>query len=206
MGETPAELPFAGDQVGLFRAQPGRPFGSYRRVLKNLLYYGSDGEDRRLSRISTCTQARESRRRGRAGVVRQVLRANRAIGLLISGRNADRSGRPVHRHPDPLGPAPGRRYAHAMVVASVSPSMSAKKLVFSVPPHRPTVNFPASWNVAPTGPLPVVRYDRRAGERSLDLMRWGLVPYWAKDIKVGFASTNAKAERIEGTGKTNDHV
>jgi putative SOS response-associated peptidase YedK len=22
--------------------------------------------------------------------------------------------------------------------------------------------------------------------RSLDVMRWGLVPFWAKDIKVGF--------------------
>jgi putative SOS response-associated peptidase YedK len=29
------------------------------------------------------------------------------------------------------------------------------------------------------------------------LMRWGLVPYWAKDIKVGFAHINAKAEGIE---------
>jgi len=28
-------------------------------------------------------------------------------------------------------------------------------------------------------------------------MRWGLVPYWAKDLKVGFANINAKAEGIE---------
>jgi hypothetical protein len=42
----------------------------------------------------------------------------------------------------------------------------------------------------------VVRYDAKAGDRSLDLMRWGLVPFWAKDIKVGFANT--KAEGIEG--------
>jgi hypothetical protein len=27
---------------------------------------------------------------------------------------------------------------------------------------------------------------------------WGLVPFWAKDIKVGFANINAKAEGIEG--------
>ena len=27
-------------------------------------------------------------------------------------------------------------------------------------------------------------------------MRWGLVPFWAKDIKVGFANINAKAEGI----------
>jgi putative SOS response-associated peptidase YedK len=51
--------------------------------------------------------------------------------------------------------------------------------------------------VAPTDPLPVVRYDTKAGERSLDVMRWGLVPFWAKDIKVGFANINAKAEGIE---------
>jgi len=44
----------------------------------------------------------------------------------------------------------------------------------------------------------VVRYDPRAGERSLDVMRWGLVPFWAKDIKVGFSNINAKAEGIEG--------
>jgi putative SOS response-associated peptidase YedK len=44
---------------------------------------------------------------------------------------------------------------------------------------------------------PVVRYDRKAAQRSLDLLRWGLIPYWAKDIKVGFANINAKAEGIE---------
>ena len=31
-------------------------------------------------------------------------------------------------------------------------------------------------------------------ERTLDVMRWGLVPFWAKDIKVGFANINGKAE------------
>jgi putative SOS response-associated peptidase YedK len=33
----------------------------------------------------------------------------------------------------------------------------------------------ASWNVAPTNALPVIRLDKKAGERSLDLPRWGLV-------------------------------
>jgi putative SOS response-associated peptidase YedK len=69
------------------------------------------------------------------------------------------------------------------------------KLVFSILPYRPTPNFPPSWNVAPTDTLLVVRLDKKAGERSLDLPRWGLVPYWARDIKAGFA--NAKAEGIE---------
>ena len=34
----------------------------------------------------------------------------------------------------------------------------------------------------------------KTGQRSLDLLRWGLIPYWAKDINVGFANINAKAE------------
>ena len=61
--------------------------------------------------------------------------------------------------------------------ARLSSDVSEIKLVFSIPPHRPTPNVAPSWNVAPTDPLPVVRYDRRAGERSLDMLRWGLIPY-----------------------------
>src|SRR4029077_15982670 len=97
--------------------------------------------------------------------------------------------------------------------ARLSSDVSEIKLVFSIPPHRPTPNIAASWNVepadpppgaraeagggAPTRPPPVVRHDARAGERSLNMMRWGLVPFWAKDIKVGFANINAKAEGID---------
>jgi SOS response associated peptidase (SRAP) len=81
--------------------------------------------------------------------------------------------------------------------ARLSSDVSEIKLVFSIPTHRPTPNFPPSWNVAPTDSLPVVRYDGKAGERSLDLLRWGLVPFWAKDLNVGFANINAKAEGIE---------
>jgi len=98
-----------------------------------------------------------------------------------------------------LAPVPRVRYPHAMCGrARLSSDVSEIKLVFSIPPHRPTPNIASSWNLAPTDPLPVVRYDPRARERSLDLMRWGLVPFWAKDIKVGFANINAKAEGIEG--------
>jgi putative SOS response-associated peptidase YedK len=57
--------------------------------------------------------------------------------------------------------------------------------------------FPPSWNVAPTDTLPVVRFDAKVHQRSLDMLRWGLIPYWAKGIKVGFATINAKAEGIE---------
>jgi putative SOS response-associated peptidase YedK len=71
----------------------------------------------------------------------------------------------------------------------LSSDVSEIKLVFSIPPHRPTPNFPPSWNVAPTDQLPVVRHDRKAGERGLDLLRW--VPEGVPD-RIGVP---AKVER-----------
>lgn len=53
------------------------------------------------------------------------------------------------------------------------------------------------WNVAPTDPvLAVVERDdhRRMGE-----MRWGLVPFWAKDPSIGSRMINARAETIATT-------
>jgi putative SOS response-associated peptidase YedK len=79
----------------------------------------------------------------------------------------------------------------------LSSDVSEIRLVFGIPPERPLPNVPPSWNVAPTDSLPIVRHDAKAGQRSLDMLRWGLIPYWAKDIKVGFANINAKAEGIE---------
>ena len=79
----------------------------------------------------------------------------------------------------------------------LSSDVSEIRLMFSIPSQRPSPNIAPSWNVAPTDPLPIVRLSSKAGERSLDVMRWGLVPSWSKDIKVGFANINAKAEGIE---------
>ena len=81
--------------------------------------------------------------------------------------------------------------------ARLSSDVSEIKLVFRIPPERPTPNIAPSWNVAPTDPLPVVRYDEKAHQRSLDVMRWGLIPYWAKDIKIGFSTINARAEEVD---------
>jgi putative SOS response-associated peptidase YedK len=56
---------------------------------------------------------------------------------------------------------------------------------------------PWDYNVAPTTHQPVIRADRDAGERELVLMRWGLVPYFAKDLKsFSFSTINARAESV----------
>lgn len=60
------------------------------------------------------------------------------------------------------------------------------------------------YNVAPTQEILVVRSspdpeEAAAGEREAKLMRWGLVPVWAKDLKVGYRMINAKAENLESS-------
>jgi putative SOS response-associated peptidase YedK len=80
----------------------------------------------------------------------------------------------------------------------LSDDFSEIKIAFRIPPEFPTPNtYAPSWNVAPTDNLPIVRYNEKTESRSLDLMRWGLIPYWAKDIKIGFSTINAMAETIE---------
>jgi putative SOS response-associated peptidase YedK len=56
------------------------------------------------------------------------------------------------------------------------------------------------YNVAPTKPVYSV-LTRRSGEdaepvRELRTVRWGLVPYWAKDVKIGSRLINARAETV----------
>jgi putative SOS response-associated peptidase YedK len=50
------------------------------------------------------------------------------------------------------------------------------------------------YNIAPTQNLPVVRATREGGGRELAVMRWGLIPSWAKDEKIGNKLINARSE------------
>jgi putative SOS response-associated peptidase YedK len=81
--------------------------------------------------------------------------------------------------------------------ARLSSDVSEIKIAFGIPPERPTPNFAPSWNLAPTDPAPIVYYDANDGGRRLEVMRWGLIPYWAKDIKIRFSTINARAEEID---------
>ena len=82
--------------------------------------------------------------------------------------------------------------------AKLSGDFSEIKIAFGVPPEYPTPNtYKPSWNVAPTDSAPIVRYNPRVGHRTLDMMRWGLVPSWAKDIKIGFSTINAMGETVD---------
>src|SRR6188768_2458680 len=56
-------------------------------------------------------------------------------------------------------------------------------------------DFRASYNVPPARYMPVVRLDER-GQRQLLLMRWGLIPSWATDIKTVGMLNNARADSV----------
>jgi len=49
------------------------------------------------------------------------------------------------------------------------------------------------YNIAPGQTVLVVLEDQ---ERRLDRFRWGLIPHWAKDAKVGYRMINARAETV----------
>jgi putative SOS response-associated peptidase YedK len=55
-----------------------------------------------------------------------------------------------------------------------------------------------SYNVAPTTNQPVILNDHESGQRKLEIMRWGLIPFWTKDDprKLGISTINAKAETL----------
>jgi putative SOS response-associated peptidase YedK len=50
------------------------------------------------------------------------------------------------------------------------------------------------WNIAPTQQVPTIRQDAREPRRSCAMVRWGLIPSWAKDASIGFRTVNAVAE------------
>jgi putative SOS response-associated peptidase YedK len=51
------------------------------------------------------------------------------------------------------------------------------------------------YNIAPTQYVAAVRNDSE-GERELVQLRWGLVPFWAKDPSIGNRMINARAETV----------
>ena len=50
------------------------------------------------------------------------------------------------------------------------------------------------YNIAPTQPVPVIRQNPKEPIRELSLMRWGLIPSWAKDRSVATNMMNARSE------------
>jgi putative SOS response-associated peptidase YedK len=50
------------------------------------------------------------------------------------------------------------------------------------------------WNIAPTQQIATIRQHRSEPKRIFGLMRWGLIPYWAKEPSIGLKTINAVSE------------
>ena len=61
-------------------------------------------------------------------------------------------------------------------------------------------NVAPTWNMAPTQGAMVVRRHRETGERQLDVLHWGLVPHFVKDLKTARKPINARSETAASSG------
>ena len=81
--------------------------------------------------------------------------------------------------------------------ASFLPAEAVARLFHAV---NPLPNFPPTWNMAPTQDAMVVRHHPQTSERHLDLLKWGLLPYFTKDPVHAKRPINARAETVATSG------
>jgi len=67
--------------------------------------------------------------------------------------------------------------------------------LYHIPIPKQT-DLPISYNIAPSQNVLAVRYDPRKSVRSFVSLRWGLIPGWAKDEKIGSRTINARMETV----------
>lgn len=76
------------------------------------------------------------------------------------------------------------RYSQTKLMPELQERFKVKRALEDVRPR---------FNIAPSQDVPVI-VDR--GERAFELYRWGLIPVWAKDPKIGYKMINARGETI----------
>jgi putative SOS response-associated peptidase YedK len=75
----------------------------------------------------------------------------------------------------------------------VTKDQAAIERAFSI--VKPWWRFEASYNVAPSQQVPVVREN--AGESEGAMLRWGLVPFFCKGVAPKYSTINARIETVE---------
>lgn len=73
-------------------------------------------------------------------------------------------------------------------------SWSELVAIFAILRAAPAPNRLARYNIAPTQDVAVIR--KTAAGRELLPMRWGLIPRWAKDARLGARMINARGETV----------
>jgi putative SOS response-associated peptidase YedK len=60
-------------------------------------------------------------------------------------------------------------------------------------------DVPRRYNAAPSQELLVIRQNHKTGERSLDLLKWGLIPHWCTDPRRSQAHQRQSRERLKAS-------
>src|SRR5262249_25479283 len=95
-----------------------------------------------------------------------------------------------------LGTIPGRESETIMCGrVRLSSDYSEIKIRLKFAPNSVAPNFAPDWNKPPTAPM-LVAIRSVDGERIPMMMKWGLIPHWAKDDKLQYSTFNARAEEF----------
>lgn len=78
------------------------------------------------------------------------------------------------------------RYSFTQLAETIADKFQVKE----VPPLSPR------YNIAPTQQVATIFLDSDSSERQFKMLRWGLIPSWAKDAKMGAKLINARAETV----------
>lgn len=82
----------------------------------------------------------------------------------------------------------GRKFSHEEL------TWAEYRDILAIVQPPPNSNFQPNYNICPTQQVPVC--INREGQRSLELLNWGLLPAWAKDTKYAAKMINARAETL----------
>src|SRR5229473_7846808 len=97
--------------------------------------------------------------------------------------------------------AAGGRMLFAPDITGYNPSMCGRYTLRVSPAELAeifdavrTIEWVPRFNIAPTQTVVAVRPAADADGRELALLRWGLIPSWARDAKTGSSLINARAD------------
>ena len=75
---------------------------------------------------------------------------------------------------------------------TATPDVIAKQFGIRDPPL-----FAPRYNIAPSQSIAAIRIDPDTATRKLVMLRWGLIPSWAKDPKIAYKTINARVETVD---------
>jgi putative SOS response-associated peptidase YedK len=113
----------------------------------------------------------------------------------LRGRRTDRNRRCRH---DKLWRNCFARYAQNSALGRYRRTTAEEEIARQYHiPIPPQLDLPISYDIAQTQDVLAIRRHPETGERTLDALRSGLIPNWAKDEKIAYKTINARVETVD---------